>query len=182
MRPRSVWRQYLVAAGLVLGLVSAEAPWITVQVPTGASASAGWAAVAPASFSLALAAVAAWGASLLTPPLVTRVLGVAQLLLAAGSALALGRALVLSEELITRVAADASGVPGVFSVAETLTEWGPGWIAVSGVAIIAVFLSGVVGAWNPGTDRRTQKYDRSAAAAEADPWESLSDGVDPTDR
>ena len=51
MRPRSTWRQYLVAAGLVLGLVSAEAPWITVQVPTGASASAGWAAVAPASFS-----------------------------------------------------------------------------------------------------------------------------------
>jgi len=172
----------LVAVGLVLGLVSAEAPWLTVQVPTGAQATAGWAGVAAASFSLALAAVAAWGASLLTPPGVTRVLGVVQLLLAGGSAVALGRAFVLSDELIASVAADASGVSGAFSVAETLQEWGPGWITVSSVAIAAVFLSGVVAAWNPGVDRRTRKYDRDALAAEADPWESLSDGVDPTDR
>ena len=182
MSPKPVWRHYLVAVALVLGLVSAEAPWLSVTVPTGATGQAGWSGVASASFSLALAAVAAWGASLLTPPRVTRVLGISQLLLASGSALALSQALLNATEVVGSLADEASGVVGAFAVAETTADWSAGWIVTSSVAIIAVGLSGIIAIWSPGGGRKSQRYDRPEQRAEVDPWDALSDGEDPTDR
>lgn len=182
MSPKPVWRHYLVALALVLGLVSAEAPWLSVTVPTGAAGQAGWSGVASASFSLALAAVAAWGASLLTPPRVTRVLGGAQVLLASGSGVALGHALVNATDVVASLADEASGVIGAFSASETSADWSPGWIAASSVAIVAIALSGITAVWAPGGETRSEKYDRPEQRADVDPWDALSDGHDPTDR
>ncbi len=179
---KPVWRHYLVALALVLGLVSAEAPWLSVAVPTGATGQAGWSGVAPASFSLALAAVAAWGASLLTPSRVTRVLGGAQLLLATGSAAALAKALVNASDVVRSLANEASGVIGAFSVADTAADWSAGWIAASSVAIVAVGLSGITAIVAPGGKKKSQKYDRPEQRVDVDPWDALSDGDDPTER
>ena len=182
MRPKSAWRHYLVAVALVLGLVSAEAPWLVVTVPTGATGQAGWSGVASASFSLGLAAVAAWGASLLTPARVTRILGGAQLILSGGSAIALSQALANGDGVVGSLANEASGVVGAFSVAETAAVWSPGWIATSSVAIVAVALSGLVAMWMPGGAKGSQKYDRPQQRLDIDPWDALSEGDDPTDR
>lgn len=179
---KPVWRHYLVALALVLGLVSAEAPWLSVTVPTGATGQAGWSGVASASFSLALAAVAAWGASLLTPPRVTRVLGGAQLLLATGSGVALAQALVNANDVVASLANEASGVIGAFSVADTAAEWSAGWIVASSVAIVAVGLSGITAIVAPGGEKKSRKYDRPEQRADVDPWDALSDGDDPTER
>ena len=171
------------APALILGLVSIGAPWLVVDIPTGASATAGWSSVAPASFSLALAAIAAWGASLLTRERATRVLGVVHTLLAAGSLFALGRALSDTDQLVGRLAGEASGVIGAIPLSDTLQTWSPTWIGVAIVAIIGIGLSGVWAVASPGTkDSRGSRYERPETNESSDPWQALSDGDDPTSR
>ena len=179
--PRAI-RHLAMVPGLVLGLVSIGAPWLVVDIPTGASASGGWSQVAPASFSLTLAAVAAWGATLLTGTRVTRVLGAVQALLAGGSLVALSRALSDSADVVRTLAAEASGVIGAISVADTVSSWSPSWITVTVVAVAAIGVSGVLGVTHPGPSKRSGRYERPENTPETDPWQALSDGDDPTSR
>ena len=179
---RGRMRHITMIPGLVLGLVSIGAPWLVVEIPTGASANAGWSQVAPASFSLGLAAVAAWGASLLTGRAATRLLAISQAVLAGGSLFALSRALTDTATVVRGLAAEASGVIGAISAADTVSQWSPGWIAVTVAAIAAIAISGILGAASPGHSRRTQRYERAENSADSDPWQALSDGDDPTSR
>ena len=175
-------RHIAMIPGLVLGLVSIGAPWLVVEIPTGASANAGWSQVAPASFSLGLAAVAAWGATLLTGTAATRVLAVSQAVLAGGSLFALSQALTDTATVVRGLAAEASGVIGAISAADTVSQWSPGWIAVTVAAIAEIAISGILGAAFPGRSRRTQRYERTKTSTDSDPWQALSDGEDPTSR
>ena len=175
-------RHISIIPGLVLGLISIGAPWLVVEIPTGASATAGWSQVAPASFSLSLAAVAAWGATLLTGPTATRALAAGQALLAGGSLFALSQALTDTATVVRGLAAEASGVIGAISAADTLSQWSPGWIAVTVTAIAAIAISGMLGAAFPGEPRRAQRYERAETSTDSDPWQALSDGEDPTSR
>ncbi len=167
---------------LVLGLVSLGAPWLVVEVPTGATATAGWSDVAPASFSLALAAIAGWGASLLTGSRATRYLSGAQTLLAAGALLSLGSALGEPTRLLNRLAGEASGVIGAISPAETVSAWSPAWVSVAVIALLSLLASGIWGTIVPDGRGRQQRYQRAEQSDTVDPWQALSDGQDPTSR
>ncbi len=168
---------------LIVGLVSVGAPWVTVELPTGATGTAGVAEVAPASFSAALAAVAAWGATLLTRERATRVVSVLQGLLGVVAVVFYARAFIETDSVIESVASNASGVIGALSASDSVATWLPAWIVLWGVVLLAIIISGVWGVLVPGGRRSGRsKYERSDQVSEPDPWESLSDGEDPTSR
>lgn len=180
---RSRLRHYFMVPALVLGLVSLGAPWLVVDLPTGASGSAGWAGVAPASFSLALAATAAWGATLLTRPLATRVIGGIQVALAVGSGVFIARALGDVDAVVQSVVDRASGVAGALGADDALTQWSAGWIGVSVLAVALIATSGLWSVLAPGDkSRRSDRYQRPEQAEHTDAWQVLSDGDDPTSR
>jgi hypothetical protein len=181
--PRRGSRHYPMIGALILGLVSVGAPWVSVELPTGAVGQAGVTEVAPASFSAALAAIAAWGATLLTRPVATRIVSSVQAALGVVAGVFLARAFIDTDSVVESVAAGASGVIGALSAADAAATWSPVWIGVWAVVLLAVTASGIWGVLVPGSrgDKRSQ-YERSIPAEDADPWESLSDGVDPTSR
>lgn len=180
---RSRFRHYPMVPALVLGLVSLGAPWVVVDLPTGATGNAGWAAVAPASFSLALAAIAAWGATLLTRSLATRVIGAIQAALALGAGVFIARAFVEVNAVVQSVVDRASGVAGALSADDAITQWSPGWIGVSVLAVVLITVSGLWSVFFPGDPaRRSDRYQRPEQAEHTDAWQVLSDGDDPTSR
>lgn len=181
--PRRGSRHYPMIVALVLGLVSVGAPWLSVELPTGATGTAGVADVAPASFSVALAAIAAWGATLLTRERATRIVSGLQGLLAGVAALFYAQAFVETDSVIESVAANASGVIGALSASDSVATWSPTWIGVWGVVLLAILISGIWGVLAPGGRRRSRsRYGRPDQVNEPDPWDSLSDGGDPTSR
>lgn len=181
--PRRGSRHYPMIAGLIVGLVSVGAAWVHVELPTGAVGQAGVTEVAPASFSATLAAIAAWGATLLTRPVATRIVSGVQAALGVVAGVFLTRAFSDTDSVVESVAAGASGVIGAISAADAAVTWSPVWIGLWALALLAVIVSGVWGVLVPGSrsDRRS-KYERAVPLEDVDPWESLSDGVDPTSR
>lgn len=176
-------RHYPMIGALIVGLVGVGAPWVVVELPTGAVGQAGVAEIAPASFSAALAAVAAWGATLLTRSVATRIVSGLQAALGVVSGVFFARAFVDTDSVIESVAAGASGVVGALSAADAVSTWSPVWIGLWAVVLVAVIASGVWGVLAPGARATTRsKYERANQVVDADPWESLSDGVDPTSR
>lgn len=181
--PRRGSRHYPMVVALILGLVGLGAPWVVVELPTGAVGQAGVTEVAPASFSATLAAVAAWGATLLTRRTATRVISALHVALAVTAAVSMVRALLATDSVVESVASGASGVIGALTAAEATVTWSPGWISLWGLVLFALIASGVWGIVAPGSRRqRRSKYERADHAEELDPWESLSDGNDPTSR
>ncbi|MEX2441868.1 MAG: Trp biosynthesis-associated membrane protein [Pontimonas sp.] len=176
-------RHYPMIVALIAGLVGVGAPWVVVELPTGAVGQAGVSEIAPVSFSAALAAVAAWGATLLTRSMVTRVVSGLQAVLGVISGVFFGRAFIDTDSVIESVAAAASGVVGALSAADAVSTWSPVWIGLWAVVLAAVIASGVWGVLAPGSRGATRsKYERSNQIEDGDLWESLSDGVDPTSR
>lgn len=176
-------RHHVMVAGLVAGIIALGVPWVSVSLTTGADGVATWADFSPASFSLALAAAAGWGATLLTRPLATRVLSAVQSGLAVSALLFVVSSIGQVGEVATRTAAAITGVSGVFGASDITWAWNHWGVGLSVVTCGAFFLSGVAGMVYPGEKRRRpSRYEQPGGAGDAHPWDALSDGTDPTAR
>lgn len=183
MSPNSLTRlsATLVGLGVVLGLITMAAPWLRVELPGGLSATGGWQQVSAASWSVALAAVAAWGAGILVRATPRRLLSILQSVLAAVSLGLLVPATQDTAALAEMIASRAVGIDGAVSSSELVATWSWGWLGLGVVALLLVAASGAVGALRPPPARKTPSRYERASNHSADPWEQLSEGVDPTD-
>ncbi|WP_210481383.1 Trp biosynthesis-associated membrane protein [Naasia sp. SYSU D00948] len=171
----------LAAAGILL--VAANAPWFTVALRDDrGTVEVPGSAAAPALSGLALACIACVGAAALAPRVLRYVL--AGVLAVLGAAAVLVPAAVLGDPL---GAAEGSvsavtGVSGRESVGALVggiaaTPW-PGAALVAGAALVVLAVGMAVTASRWPASRR--RYDAPERAAEADPWDAISRGTDPT--
>ena len=181
VKAHSARRHYPMVVAVVCGGMAVGAPWLVVAVPTGASSQASWGDVAPASLSLALAAVAAWGATLLVSPTATRILGVVQMMLASTGLWFLVTRWLNPSGVVDSLSDKASGVVGAIDPETVQATWAPGWGAMAGLAMVAVVVSGLWSALAPGSPRRdTSQYEPQDTRLNDDPWQALDNGGDPT--
>lgn len=171
----------LLGTGVLVGLVTMAAPWLHVELPGGLSATGGWGQIAPASWSIGLAAVTAWGAGILVRGTPRRLLGILQSALASVALVLLLIQTSNTPVLAEQIASEALGIGGAVSGSELVSSWSWGWFGLGVAALVLVAVSGVLGALQPSARRGDSRYERSSNHS-VDPWEQLSEGRDPTDQ
>ena len=171
-------RHYSAAIGLVSGIVALGLPWMTFELSSGVTGAISWGDVSAGSVSLSVAAAAAWALTLLVSPRWRRVLGVSVAVMVSVSiVLALG-SLGESADIVLSRAESEAGVIGAFSLADVTWAWSVAGPTLSGLAMGAFLVAGVALMIWPGRERQKDPYQRE----NADPWEQLSRGGDPTER
>lgn len=197
-------------AGAALVLLSIRQAWAQVvtvapQPLSAVTVSVRGQDLVPLAGALGLAALAGLAAVLATRGLVRRLVGVLLVGFGVGAAVAvsmhLGRAAVLAAAAGTAAASSPAGsvtggsapgagfaVPGVVggSMAGHVTMAGLPWRWAVLLGALAVVAAGVLVTWRGATwPVMSSRYDQPAARRPADTatlWDSLSMGVDPTDR
>lgn len=176
-------RHQVMVVGLVAGMVALGAPWIAIRTSTGADGGATWADFSALSFALALASVAAWGATLLTGAMVSRVVSGLQSALALGALWGIVQSVRSGEEVAIRLAGEITGVIGAFRAEDIVWGWNTWAVGIAVGAASAFLISGLLGIAYPGErSSRTKRYEQPGRASHDHPWDDLSDGLDPTAR
>ena len=181
VNPRS--RHQVVAVGILAGLVGLGVPWISIRLSTGSTGGAGWSDFSPVSFSLTLAGVAAWGATLLTRWSVTRALSGLQTLIGGFAAVEILRALDRADDVAVKMAGEIGGVIGAFGPQDITWGWNAWAVGLALSSTIAITLGGFFGVLAPGSKRHTRsRYEQPNGSAADNPWDALTEGSDPTAR
>ena len=171
------------AGGIFAGLVGLGVPWISIRLTTGATGGAGWSDFSPVSFSLTLAAVAAWGATLLTRWSVTRVLSGLQIVIGGFATVEILRALDRADDVAAKMAGEIGGVIGAFGPADITWGWNSWAVGLALSSTIAITLGGIFGVLAPGSKGHTRsRYEQPSGSRADNPWDALTEGSDPTAR
>lgn len=171
-------RHYFAVLALVSGVVALGLPWASFQLSSGVTGTISWGDMSAGSVSFAVASAAAWALTLLVGPVWRRALGVVVALLASASAVFALLSLARAPEIVLSRAESEAGVLGAFRIDDVVWSWSVAGPVLSMTAIAAFALAGVAMLVWPGTRRSKDRYQR----ANADPWEQLSRGDDPTER
>jgi hypothetical protein len=163
---RTFWPVVLVgAAGAGFGAYAGSKPWIGLSAPS----TAGQDLTSPATTSLALVALAAWGVVLVTRGWMRRIVAI-----------------------VAGLAALAP-VPAIWGSTHHLSNTHVGshitaWPWIGGAVLILAWIAGVLAAmWAPSWPEMGRKYDAPQAPAGLDSddnaglWRELSEGRDPTE-
>lgn len=176
-------RHLVSAVATASGLLALSLPWVSTEAVAGQSVSAGWGDLSALSLSLAVAAVAAWGASSLSAGRPLRALGFIQGGLSGAGLLVLILSFSSPRPALASVAREVTGLDlGTSSLAGELT-----WNFLGPTLAIASLLGLIAGGVLAGVTRTTpttnsgSRYERGTDDS-ADPWDQLSSGVDPTER
>lgn len=177
-------RHGLAGLGLVALLVGFGQTWSVVTLTTGSTVALTGGDQAPLALSLLLVAGASYALSLLLFGVGHTVTSAVQLVAAAGAAAAI---VASAGMVIDRASADITRVTGLSGdgtitglVEAVATSAFPFGISVAGA--VALALSGGVGVLTPRSRVDTgSRFERPGSPGSKNPWDELSDGVDPTD-
>lgn len=176
-------RTYGAIVALILFLFSLASPVLSVSVEQGGSGELTWSELSPESLSVVVAALAAWGVTLLTKEKSVRVFSGLQ----AGLGLA---ALYLwfsqgpsAEEAALEEAERIVGIEGVVSASDLAVSSHPVASALVVGVCVAVVASGVAGVFAPQrVGKRVNRFERDDPKTSSEIWDQLSHGDDPTAR
>lgn len=182
--PVSTIRHLAMIIGAVLLLVSFGQPWVEITLTTGQTVSPTGIDQSPLALSLILTAVAAYALSLLVHGLSYRLTTLVQAGASLGALAAVITAVVdpvspaaSQITLLTGLSGDntVASLVAAVSVSEVVVGFG-----VVGLALVAI--SGGLAVTVTRTPQAPgSRFDRPGSPSTQNPWDQLSDGVDPTD-
>lgn len=161
---------------LALGLVGLGWPWVTIQLTTDSDESLGWFEIAGASMSFFIAAIAAWGATLLSHGLVSRSISGVQALLGLTALAFLIDSTAGVDDVVSGRVEQWSFLVGQVSSGDVVSSVNLASIALCAIAVAAISISGISGALLRQATPTTNRYDNTPL----DTWDQLSRGEDPT--
>lgn len=176
-------RTYGAIIAIVLLLFSLASPLYSVSIEGGGSGVLTWSELASASLSVVFAALAAWGATLLTRAKSVRVFSSLQAGLGLTALILWFRPGVMPIDAALKEAERVVGIEGVVSSADLSVVSHPVALALVAGVCVAVVVSGVGGIiWPQPAKKRTNRFERDGAATSGEIWDQLSHGDDPTAR
>lgn len=172
--------------GGFLLLISLPASWWEVVLVNGLSLPVRGVELSALASTLVAVSAAAFGAGLLFRGLARRFVA----LISTVSAVGAGLALLSEAQHPERAAVDAitqlTGISGPAALDAVAAVSGGGWLFVALGGALLMSIGGLLGVLSPERPATTSRYERSANSADPeDPvatWDTLSDGIDPTER
>lgn len=173
---------WLGGVSLLIGGLFFGASWLSWSSSSGSTLSATWWEFSPASATLAMAAAAAWAATILSRGLTVRLLGFLQIGLAAAALWLLTGALLSPDESLSRLRDEVIGLDLALESGASALTWSGFVIGTALVSLLGLGLSGLMAALlPPPPSTKRSRYERTRPDSD-DPWDLLSRGVDPTGR
>ncbi len=176
-------RAYGAIVAIVLFLFGLATPVFSVAIAQGGTGELTWSELSPASVSLAVASLAAWGATLLTRERSVRVFsGVQSALALTALYMWLSQGLVAGESALAE-AERIVGIEGVVAPADVTVASHPVAIGVVIGVCVALVASGIAGTISPKrATKKVNRFERDQSDTSSEMWDKLSRGDDPTAR
>jgi len=176
-------RTYGAIIAIVLLLFSLASPLYSVSIDQGGTGVLTWSELSAASLSLVFAALAAWGATLLTRERSVRVFSGLQTGLGLTALVFWFVQGISPTDAALHEAERVVGIEGVVSSADLSVVSHPVAMALVAGVCIAVVASGTAGMiWPQSEKKRITRFERDDTATSGEIWDRLSHGDDPTAR
>jgi len=176
-------KNYGAIIAIVLVLFGLATPLLSVSMTQGGTGEVTWSELSASSLSLAIASLAAWGATLLTSSRSVRVFSTLQGLLTVTGLALFFVSLDQQQEVALYEAERVVGISGVVTLTDLMVTPHPVAFGLVIGLFISLLVSAVAGLIAPVTrSTRSSRYERARPETPSELWDQLSHGDDPTAR